>query len=272
MNWQTLRTELLAFDLELIRWGDTALTVSSLLKLSLATVLLFWVAGRIRWWVAHRLLRAVSLDEGSRLAIGSVARYLVLVVGIVVILQNVGLNLSAFTVVGGALGVGVGFGLQNIFSNFISGLIIMIERPIKVGDRVELANLEGTIRDIGARRTTVVTHDNVAILVPNQRFITDNVVSLAYTGSAIRLRIPVQTPSGSDEQAVRELLLGVARANPAVLESPQPQVLLVAAGGGSMSFELAVWHAPLGITRQQLASELNFALSRALREAQISRG
>lgn len=272
MTWTTLRERLQALDITLFHWGDADLKVSSLLTLVLLTVFLFWFAGRVRWWVAQRLLRRVSpLDEGSRLAIGSVARYAVLVIGLVMILQNVGLNLGAFTVVAGALGVGVGFGLQNVFSNFISGLIIMIERPIKVGDRVELANLEGTVREIGARRTTVITHDNVAILVPNQKFITDNVVSLAYTGSPIRLRVPVQLPSSADEAHVRQTLLEVAQAHPDVLPSPAPEVLLVTAGGGAMSFELAVWHAPLGITRQKLGSDLNYAISHALRQAQIQR-
>ncbi|MDB5998550.1 MAG: potassium efflux system KefA protein / Small-conductance mechanosensitive channel, partial [Rhizobacter sp.] len=161
-------------DVQLFTIGDTAFTVYSALKLVVLLLALYWIASVLRNWTVRRALaRATHLDEGTRQAVGSIVRYAVLVIGFVLILQNVGINLSAFSVLAGALGVGVGFGLQNVFSNFISGVIIMFERPIKVGDRVELAGVEGTVREIGARRTTVVTFDNISILVPNQRFITD---------------------------------------------------------------------------------------------------
>src|SRR5207248_4786455 len=117
----------------------------------------------------------------------------VLVAGFAMILQNAGINLGALTVVAGALGVGVGFGLQNIVSNFISGIIIMLERPIKVGDRVEMAgDIEGTVHEIGARSTLIFTQDQVAILVPNQKFITDTVVNLMHAERPIRLRVTLQ--------------------------------------------------------------------------------
>lgn len=270
-KWQTFSKELQELDLVLFHIGTTELTVSSLLKLIIFMTLLIWFAARVQAWAMRWAQRHSGLDIGSQQAIGSVIRYIVLVAGTVLTLQNIGINLTAFTMVAGALGVGVGFGLQNVFSNFISGLIIMVERPIKVGDRVELANVEGTVKDIGARRTTIVTHDHVAILVPNQRFITDNVVSLAYQGSPIRLRIPVQVAAATDPALMKDLLLDAAQAHDEVLKSPAPQVLLTALGGGATMFELAVWHSPLGMVRQQLFSALAFDISEKLREAAIQR-
>lgn len=270
-SWRLFTKELQDLDVVLFHIGTTELTVSSLIKLVVFLAFLIWFAARVQAWVVRWAERHSGLDIGSQQAIGSVIRYVVLITGTVLTLQNIGINLTAFTMVAGALGVGVGFGLQNVFSNFISGLIIMIERPIKVGDRVELANIEGTVKDIGARRTTIITHDHVAILVPNQRFITDNVVSLAYAGQPIRLRIPVQVAAATDPSLMKRLLLEAARSQADVLQTPEPQVLLTSLGGGATMFELAVWHTPLGVVRQQLFSALAFQISEKLRAAEILR-
>ncbi len=259
-----------AFDIPLFRLGDSAFTLFSLLQLLVAFVLLFWVAAVLRRITVERILGRSGFDPGTRQAVGSFVRYLVLVVGLVLILQNAGINLTTLNVVGGAIGVGVGFGLQNIISNFISGLIVMLERPIKVGDRIEVGGVEGTVREIGARRTTIVTLDQVAILVPNSRFIVDNVVNLVYTEAPLRLRVPVAVAKGSDPTLVRNVLLNAARAHAEVRTEPAPSVLLPSLGGTTLAFELMVWHDARGITRQQLASDLNYLVAQRLREAQIA--
>ena len=143
------------------------------------------------------------MQEGQRLAIAGLVHYAVLVFGAVVILQNAGIELTAFAIVGSALGVGVGFGLQNIISNFISGLIVLLERPIEIGDRIEVAGVEGVVQEVGARRTTVVTPDQIAILVPNQSFITSNVTNYSYLKQNVRLRVPVPIAPGQDIAQVR---------------------------------------------------------------------
>ena len=266
MNWPVFIDTLKNLDIPLFTLAGTAFTMSSLFKLALLLWVLFWLAARLRDLTIARVLTHTHMDAGSRQAIGSVVRYLVLAIGLTVILQNIGVNLAAFSVVAGAVGVGVGFGLQNIVSNFISGLIIMIERPIKIGDRVEVAGLEGTVQEIGARRTTVVTHDNVSILVPNQRFITDNVVNLVYAEKPIRLRVPMQVAPDTDVELMRKVLLGVARSHPDVLGSPEPGVLMTALGGNAKSFELTVWHEARGPVRQQLSSDLSVLIAERLRE------
>ena len=269
MEWDSVHRLLQTVDVGLFSFGGTRFTLTSLLKLTLALCLLFFVATRLRHWMVTRVLLRFQMDLGTRQAIGSIVRYLVLIVGVLVILQNAGINLTTFNVVAGALGVGVGFGLQNVFSNFISGLIVMFERPIKVGDRIEVAGVEGVVHEIGARRTTVVTNDNIAILLPNQRFITDNVVNLVYLERAVRLRVPVNVAQGSDIALVRALLEEAAATNDRVLQQPAPSVLLLSLGGGAVSFELVVWYQPAGCTRQQLLSELNYAIGERLRAADI---
>lgn len=250
-------------DVVLLKVGDLAITVGSLLKLVLLMSLLFWFAGALRRWLVRRVLSRFHVDHGTRIAIASVLRYLVLVLGMVLILQNVGINLSALGVVAGAVGVGVGFGLQNIFSNFISGLIVMLERPIKVGDHIEVGSIAGVVREISARRTTLVTADNVAVLVPNQRFIVENVINSAYLEEPVRLRIAATLAADTDPALLEQLLMQVARSHAMVLAAPAPQILLRSVGGTSRQFEFAFWFRPEAIARELLTSELSSALEEA---------
>lgn len=266
---QSMLNGLRSQDVSLFTLGDANITLFSLGKVALLVLALFWLAGRIGRWIVRSGLARFGFDAGTREAVGAIVRYLVLIIGFALILQNAGINLTALSVVAGAIGVGVGFGLQNIVSNFISGLIIMLERSIKVGDRIELGTLEGTVREIRARRTTVVTNDNVAILIPNQRFIVDNVVNLAYLEAPIRLRVPMGVAPGTDAGLVARLLMEVAASRDDILQDPPPQVILNNLGGAAMGFELAVWYAGQHRTRQRLASELNFAISEAFRANQI---
>ncbi len=269
MDWHILRTELQRYDVLLLKLGEAEVTVSALLKLLVLGTLLYLVAGRFSRWTLNKLLQRTHMDAGQRSAITSLVHYVVLVVGAIVILQNAGINLTAFAVVGSALGVGVGFGLQNIISNFISGLIIMLERPIQVGDRIELAGVEGVVHHIGARRTTVVTPDRIAILVPNQRFITDNVTNYVHLDRTIRLRVPVSVAQGSDVRLVERVLLEVARAHPQVQPEPPPEVALVSMGGASIGLELHVWYDGRQCAKQQVLSGLYFALTDALKAHEV---
>lgn len=269
MDWQLLLDRLRAYDIHLITLGGADITAGSAVKLLALLLLLLWVSGRVRRWVVGRALSRTHLDLGTRQAVGSLVRYVVLVIGMVLILQNAGLNLSALGVLAGAVGVGVGFGLQNVISNFVSGLIIILERPIKVGDRVEVAGIEGEVQEIGARRTTVITEDRMAILVPNQRFILDNVVNQVYVGTPIRLRVATTVPSGTDPELMQRLLCAAAHAHPSVLKEPGPEAMITSLGGAATAYELAVWHEARGPRRRKLASDLSFLIAAALREHEI---
>jgi len=269
MDWVLFRDRLQAYDVELFTLGGVQLSLSAVVKLTVLLALLWWAAERVRRLVVGRALTHTHMDPGTRQAFGSIVRYVMLVVGVVLILQNAGLNLSALGWLAGAVGVGVGFGLQNIVSNFISGIIIMVERPFKVGDRIEIGSVEGVVQEIGTRRTTVITEDRLAILVPNQRFILDNVTNQVYEETPIRLRIVVQVQSGTDLELMRRLLCEAAEAHPEVLKNPPPEAFIRALGGPATQYELAVWHQAHGPLRLRLASELNFLVGEKLRARDI---
>ena len=204
-------------DIPLLKLGDSQITVWTLLCFLVLLIALFYLAGKLKKVLVKRVLSRSRLDLGAQQAIGSITRYLVLLIGLLIILQTVGINLTTINVVAGAVGIGIGFGLQNIASNFISGLIILFERPIKIGDRIEVAGVEGDVVSVGARSTTVVTNDNIAIIVPNSKFVTENVVNWSYTDPTVRFKIPVSVGYGSDVRLVEKLLLEVAKENPDVL-------------------------------------------------------
>jgi small-conductance mechanosensitive channel len=232
-----------------------------LLQFTLLVAALFYVSGLVRRWTVNRLLARTQLEPGVRLGIGAVLRYVLLIIGFLAIAQTMGINLTTFNVIAGAVGVGVGFGLQNIVSNFISGLIIMFERPVRVGDRVVLGALEGDVEEIGARRTTVRTDDNLTIIVPNSRFITENVINLSGGEARLRVSVSIQVPADVDADAVQALLLRIARQNPDVLAVPPPDARLAAIHpGGVLAFELQVWTSTRTHGRDVLQSALNYAI------------
>jgi small-conductance mechanosensitive channel len=200
------------------------------------------------------------VDAGIRQAIGTIFRYIILAIGFVIILQTAGIDLTALNVLAGAVGIGVGFGLQNIMSNFISGLIILFERPIKLGDRIVVGEVEGDVSRISGRSTTVVTNDNIAIIVPNSKFITEDVINWSYTDSTIRFKVPVGVSYNSDVGLVKKLLLEVAEENPDVLEQPVPMVIFMEFGDSALLFELRVWTDTYTHRKNMLISALNFAI------------
>jgi small-conductance mechanosensitive channel len=244
----------------LLGTGEGAISLWSILYLAFFVVALFWAARRLQRVLAERVLARTKMDAGARQAAGTVARYVVLLIGLLVIVQTAGIDLTTFNVLAGAIGIGVGFGLQNIVSNFIAGLIIMFERPIKVGDRIEVDQVDGDVIEIGARSTTVLTNDNITIIVPNSRFITETVVNWQYEDKKVRFRIPVSVAYGSDAHRVRELLVEVAREDPDVLEEPPPSVRLMEFGDNGLQFELRAWSSSSVHRRGRLLSALNFAI------------
>lgn len=271
MDLTHLRSALDAADVHLFSLGKTEITAFTLVKLAIAGTLLSLVAGRFSRWTLTRLLDRTSMGQGQRLAIMGLVHYAVLVIGALLVLENAGINLTTFAVVGSALAVGVGFGLQNIISNFISGLIILLERPIEIGNRIELGGVEGIVQEIGARRTTVVTADQIAILVPNQKFITDNVTNYVYRGGKIRLRVPVAVAPGQDVRVVERLLLDAA-AKADVHTDPKPSVVVTGLSATAMSLELWVWYDGQSFAKADVLSRVYFLVIDALAAASIKLG
>jgi small-conductance mechanosensitive channel len=191
------------------------------------------------------------------------------VVGIFFVLENTGIHLAALAVFAGAVGVGVGFGLQNIASNFISGLVILAERPIAIGDRVEVAGIAGQVEHIRARSTIIRTNDNIMIIVPNTRFIDSPVTNWTYGDRRVRFRIPVGVAYGSDVDKVRDALLSVANENPVTLKDPAPSVFLEQFGENSIDFKLMVWSSEMSARPSRYRSDINFAIAEKFREVGI---
>src|SRR5947199_515044 len=256
-----------------LRWNAPLPAVSlSLLQIFLLVALLvavFWISSRTKRFLFNRFLVNSGLDRALQYAIAQIISNVVLVVGVLIVLENTGIHLGALAVFAGAVGVGVGFGLQNIASNFISGLVILAERPITIGDRVEVAGIAGQVEHIRARSTVIRTNDNIMMIVPNTKFIDSPVTNWTYGDRRVRFRIAVGVAYGSDVNKVRDALLAVAHENPHTLKEPAPSVFLKQFGDSSIDFQLMVWSSEMSARPSHYRSDLNFAIAETFREAGI---
>lgn len=267
---QEISTQIRAIlDMPLVPIGGTRFTLWLLLYLLILIFLLIYVTGKVKLWVVDRVLARTRVDIGVRQAVGSIFRYAIIAIGFAVILQTAGIDLSALTVLAGALGIGVGLGLQNIASNFVSGLIILFERPIKVGDRVEVGKITGNVLRISLRATVVISNDNIAMIVPNSEFISSSVINWSYTDRDVRFNIPVGVSYSSDPEAIKQLLLQVGAEHPGVLRQPPPDVLFDGFGDSSLNFLLRVWTRDYTSRPGVLRSDLNFAISKKFKEHRV---
>jgi small-conductance mechanosensitive channel len=249
--------------------GKTEFTISSISYLILMFALLFFLSNRIKRWILNRIDKTSRLNKGSFRSIAKIVHYVSVIIGSAIILQTSGFDLGAFTMIAGAVGIGLGFGLQTIVNNFFSGIIILFERPIKVGDRIEVGNVEGDVRDISIRATTVVTNDNIAIIVPNSEFISSTVVNWSFTDNNVRFKFKVGTSYNSDPHLVREILLEVAKAHKGILQNPPPTVRFDSFGDSSLDFVLIAWTQDYCHRPGALRSEINFAIWDAFKEHNI---
>jgi len=242
----------------------------SILSLLLALLVFFLSAtlSRMAERFMKRILSDKEIDAGVKGSIVTITRYLVLTIGILITLDTVGISLSSLAALGAVLMVGIGFGLQNIAQNFISGLIILLERPIKEGDLVEVKGISGKVVRIGARSTLIHTRDDVAIIVPNSQFISEQVVNESFSGNKVRLHIDVGCAYGSDTDLVQKVLLKVAKEHPKILLNPRPQVLFQNFGESSLDFRLMVWVDDLW-DYMHILSDLRFAVNREFKSEGI---
>src|SRR5947199_7799302 len=229
-------------------------------------IAVFWLSSRTKHYLFNRFLVRSGLDRALQHAIAQIVGYAVLVIGIVIVLDNAGIHLGALTVFAGAVGVGLGFGLKNIASNFISGLLILAERPIAIGDRIEVAGITGQVQQIRARSTVIMTNDGIAMIVPNEKFIDSPVTNWTYSDPRVRFRVPVGVAYGSDVNKVREALIAAAREHPATLNDPPPNAYLEKFGDSTIDFEVIAWRERMSYKPRRFKSELNFLIEKHLRE------
>jgi small-conductance mechanosensitive channel len=187
------------------------------------------------------ILSKLRIEEGLQFTLTRVTQYIIVFIGVIVALQFIGIDLSGLAVVLGFLSVGIGFGLQNITSNFIAGLILLFERPIKVGDRVTVGDTEGDVLNINIRSTTIRSLNNISIIVPNSQFVSSQVINWSHGETKIRMDLPVGVSYNSDLDTVMKALSEVAEENEDVLSNPAPEVQLAEFGDSSWNMQLRVW-------------------------------
>ena len=248
------------FTKPLFQLGQTWVSLATMVQFVFLVAIVIFVSRFVRRLLRQRLLARTKLDVGLQYALSRIVSYVVLVLGLLIGLETLGINLSSLTVIAGALGVGIGFGLQNIVSNFFSGLIILAERPIQIGDRVDVGGTVGDVIRIGARSTSILTNDNITMIIPNSEFISSRVTNWSIGDPKVRFRIPVGVSYGSDPHLVEKLLLEVAAANAHVLKDPRPTVRFIEFADSALNFELRAWSIDMVNRPGALRSELNFAI------------
>lgn len=240
-------------------------------SLSVSNVVLFvgviWLSVKlshlVRFVLDVDVLPRLDLPKGVPATVSKTSTYLVVAVGSVIAIGAAGLDLSKFTIVVGALGVGIGFGLQNAVNNFVSGLIILFGRPINVGDKIQIADVSGVVKDIGIRATVVQTWQGAEVIVPNATLISENLVNWTLSDVRRRIDIPVGVAYGSPAERVIELLTEVAAAHVEVLDDPAPATIFTGFGDSSLDFELRAWTVGDFVT---IASDLRVGIDRTLAE------
>jgi small-conductance mechanosensitive channel len=255
--------------------GSTPLTAARLIGLVVMVFAVWWFASLLERGIRRVALRgeAAGILAPSVYAWARIIRYTVWILGSIVGLNYIGVDLASFALLGGAIGVGIGFGLQNIFSNFISGIIILLEKTLKIGDFVDLqSGVRGHVREIGLRYTRVTTNDDVDIIVPNSEFINGRVTNWTFGSRLRRVRVPFSVAYGTDKAVVREAALKAAeRVEGTVIDNyHRPDAWLVALGESSLDFELVVWVGPDRVARPSNTNAAYlWAIEDALREVGI---
>lgn len=230
-----------------------------------AFVVLARVIGNV---ILKRFFARLQVEEGISYSLIRITQYVIVITGVIVSLQFVGIDLSGLVVIFGLLSVGIGFGLQNITSNFVSGLVLLIERPIRVGDRVTVGDTLGDVVEINMRSTTIRTLTNIAIIIPNSEFTSSQVINWSHGDPRVRLDLSIGVSYNSDLETVLRSLREVAEENNEVLKDPGPEINFAGFGDSSWDMELRVWlETPKNY--QKVRSDLNCAIVNKFRENNV---
>jgi small-conductance mechanosensitive channel len=249
--------------------GQVAVSFGNVLALFLTIWFSFVLARFVNWVLEEDVYPRVSLARGVPYAISSLIRYTIIVFGFMLALAAAGVELTNLTVIAGGLGVGIGFGLQNVVNNFVSGLILLFERPVQVGDAVQLPDLSGEIRRIGIRASMVRTWEGAEVIIPNGLLTSDKLTNWTLSSRERRVEVHVGVEYGTDAQRVIDLLVEVGRSHPDVISYPEPAALFLSFGDSALEFMLRVWIHDFD-RGYPVRSELSVAIQRALADAGIT--
>jgi len=242
--------------------GSARVTLPGLISLVVIFCLGFALTRLIQRVLRTSVLPKTTIDSGGRNAVLSGVGYSGIILSTMVAISSTGLDLSSLAIVAGALSVGLGFGLQTIVSNFVSGVILLIERPIKEGDWIEVAGFSGTVRKISVRSTQIQTFDRGTVIVPNSELISGSVLNYTHSNSMGRVRVPVGVAYGTDPRKVESILLGIAESHPQVLNDPGPSVVFMRFGSDSIDFEIRAFMKDVGYVLA-IKSEMNYEIMEA---------
>ena len=263
--WGLLKT-IFTYELKL---GAMRVSLNGVLLLLLMFGLVIVLEKVIREKVIMRIFEKTDFPEALEYGIARIMGYAFMVIGFYLAFQVAGIDLSSLAFIAGAVGVGIGFGLQNIINNFVSGIIIYAEHPITIGDRIEVGGIAGRVEKISLRSTMVVTSDNITMIVPNADFISQTVTNWSYSDPKVRIRVPIGVAYGTDPEKVKKLLLEVADEDSRTLKDPKPSVIFRAFGASSLDFELAAWTKEMTTRPTNYISAINFAIDKKFREHDI---
>ncbi len=251
--------------------GDTQIFFHQLLIALVVFILGFFVSRLISYRVGKKVLPRMKVQEGPAFAIQTILFYILLLITAIISLQIARVPLTVFTIFGGALALGIGFGSQNIMNNFISGLILMLERPISVNEFITVNNESGKVIKIGARATQIQRYDGVAVVIPNSQLLENPVANWNLPDPRIRMILPIGVAYGTDVKLVKSLLESLLDDSIRVVQSPENRVLYVGFGDSSLNFEVQFWISPRSkFDRRQIQSDMYFKIDELFRENNIT--
>ena len=255
---------------ELVSIEDRTISVGTIAAALALFVMGYLVSRRASRLLGRLMTRRLRVETGVAAAIQGLSYYFLLALFLLLALKTVNIPLTAFTVLGGALAIGVGFGSQNVVNNFISGLILMLERPIKVGDIVDVEGTFGRVERIGARSTWIKTFANIHIIVPNSSFLEKNVINWTHTDDVVRTSVEVGVAYGSPTREVDRLIRRVLQEHGRILDKPPPSVLFTEFGDNALIFRAYFWlRVPEMMDRRRIESDVRFRVDHLFRDAGI---
>jgi len=257
------------FENRLFDIGKTEITLLMLIEFVLIIIFFFLISRLIRRFLRRQVLVHLRFAENIQFIILRLTHYVTIFLGLLIALNTLGIQLTSLVVGLGVVGVGLAFGLQNIASNFISGIILLFERHVNIGDFVTVGNNMGKVKSINIRSTTIVTLDNIMLIVPNSKFIEDTITNWSVEDPKIRINISIGVAYGSDTALVTKLLLKAASDHNAVLSNPEPEVQFKEFGDSSLNFELYAWISH-PMERFRITSDLNYIIDKLFTENGIT--
>jgi potassium-dependent mechanosensitive channel len=267
IQWRAAASKLLTmtFTAKIFTAGGKDYSIPNLLELLLFFIGLWLLARGFAGLFKSKVLKTTGANQAVQDLVTVILQSVLILLGLLIGLQTLGVDVSSLAILASVIGIGIGFGLQNIANNFVSGIIITFEQPIKTGDFIKLGDLVGTVERIGFRSSEIITLDRVSIIVPNSRFLEREVINWSHGDPVSRLRLPVGIAYGSNLQTVQKALLEAAKDHPDVLGFPAPQVNFRGFGDSAMDFELYIWikEPP---KQARITSDLNFMIEASLRK------